>query len=71
MLRITRYDNQEIFITYGQGEDEIILGSFRVAREDGIIAVYLDFNKDLNILRREVLERRGLPLHDSRHKRNT
>ena len=67
MLRITRYDNQEIFITYGQGDNEIILGSFRVARENDIIAVYLDFNKEINILRREVLEK-NWPLHDSRKK---
>lgn len=68
MLRITRKSGQETFITYGEGENEIILGSFNVELDGDIITLYFNFSKELNILRREVLERKGWPLHDARER---
>lgn len=71
MLKITRKSGQETYITYGEGEHEIILGSFNVELDGDIITLYFNFSKDLNILRREVLERRGWPLHDARFRQDS
>lgn len=66
MLNLTARPGENIFITWGQGEDEIILGSFNCDIEGDRVSVFFNFNKEINILREKILIRSGWPANDSR-----